>query len=218
MSLLWSVRKMKFEAWPVEPPGFGSVPFSRSRMSRQPRLARCQAMLLPTMPAPMMTTRACVGTELISCLRPALVARRPHHPARSRTAAASRWIRSAHPNPRPDKEKGAAGIPPRPSREPLLGRDLRVDRVEVDALGAPIETGHDVEDRRDRVEGGEELDRLGVAHADAVQGIRQPLDKHETEEDRRDRPGDADERQPTDLVPNDRRLLVEVALPPRQDR
>jgi hypothetical protein len=72
ISLEWSVRKMKFEAWPVDPPGFGSVPFSTRRMSRQPRLARCQAMLLPTMPAPMMTTRACVGTELISRLRPAL--------------------------------------------------------------------------------------------------------------------------------------------------
>src|SRR3954451_19883450 len=57
---------MKFDAWPVEPPGFGSIPFSSSTMSRQPRRARCQAMLLPTMPAPMMTTRACAGTELIS--------------------------------------------------------------------------------------------------------------------------------------------------------
>ena len=28
ISLEWSVRKMKFEAWPVEPPGLGSVPFS----------------------------------------------------------------------------------------------------------------------------------------------------------------------------------------------
>ena len=40
ISLEWSVRKMKFEAWPVEPPGFGSVPFSISTMSRQPALAR----------------------------------------------------------------------------------------------------------------------------------------------------------------------------------
>ena len=28
ISLLWSVRKMKFEAWPVEPPGLGSGPLS----------------------------------------------------------------------------------------------------------------------------------------------------------------------------------------------
>ncbi len=27
ISLEWSVRKMKFDAWPVEPPGLGSVPF-----------------------------------------------------------------------------------------------------------------------------------------------------------------------------------------------
>ncbi len=36
----WSVRKMKFEAWPVEPPGFGSAPFSIWTMSRQPSRAR----------------------------------------------------------------------------------------------------------------------------------------------------------------------------------
>ena len=40
ISLPWSVRKMKFEAWPVEPPGFGSIPFSSSTMSLQPRRAR----------------------------------------------------------------------------------------------------------------------------------------------------------------------------------
>ena len=36
----WSVRKMKFEAWPVEPPGFGSGPFSIWTMSFQPSRAR----------------------------------------------------------------------------------------------------------------------------------------------------------------------------------
>ena len=40
ISFEWSVRKMKFEAWPVEPPGFGSVPLSSSTMSRQPSFAR----------------------------------------------------------------------------------------------------------------------------------------------------------------------------------
>ncbi len=40
ISFEWSVRKMKFEAWPVDPPGFGRVPFSSSRMSRHPSLAR----------------------------------------------------------------------------------------------------------------------------------------------------------------------------------
>src|SRR3954454_15304384 len=34
-------------------------------MSRQPRRARCQAMLLPTMPPPTMTTRAWAGSELM---------------------------------------------------------------------------------------------------------------------------------------------------------
>src|SRR5690349_15328321 len=56
---------MKLLAWPVEPPGFGSMPFSRSTMSRQPRRARCQAMLLPTIPAPMTTTRARSGSGLM---------------------------------------------------------------------------------------------------------------------------------------------------------
>ena len=36
ISLLWSVGKMKFDAWPVEPPGFGSGPLSISTMSVQP--------------------------------------------------------------------------------------------------------------------------------------------------------------------------------------
>src|SRR3972149_2677232 len=49
---------MKFEAWPVDPPGFGSVPLSSRTMSRQPLRARGQAMLFPTIPAPMTTTLA----------------------------------------------------------------------------------------------------------------------------------------------------------------
>ncbi len=40
ISLLWSVGKMKFDAWPVDPPGLGSGPFSSSTMSRQPSRAR----------------------------------------------------------------------------------------------------------------------------------------------------------------------------------
>ena len=36
----WSTGKMKFEAWPVEPPGFGRGPLSICTMSRQPSLAR----------------------------------------------------------------------------------------------------------------------------------------------------------------------------------
>ena len=36
----WSTGKMKFEAWPVEPPGFGSGPLSSSTRSVQPSSAR----------------------------------------------------------------------------------------------------------------------------------------------------------------------------------
>ena len=52
----WSVRKMKFDAWPVEPPGLGSGPLSIWTMSVQPSSARWWTRLLPTMPAPMTTT------------------------------------------------------------------------------------------------------------------------------------------------------------------
>ena len=55
-------------------------------------------------------------------------------------------------------------------RDPgLLGRDLRVDGVEVDALLATDDAGDDVDDRGDHVDRGEELDRLGVADADPVE-------------------------------------------------
>ena len=36
----WSTGKMKFDAWPVEPPGLGSGPLSIWTMSRQPSRAR----------------------------------------------------------------------------------------------------------------------------------------------------------------------------------
>ncbi len=58
----WSVKKMKLEAWPVEPPGLGSGPLSIWTMSVQPSSARWWTRLLPTMPAPMTTQRAEVGT------------------------------------------------------------------------------------------------------------------------------------------------------------
>ena len=58
ISLLWSVGKMKFDAWPVEPPGLGSGPLSICTMSVQPRRLRWPTRQLPTMPAPMMTTFA----------------------------------------------------------------------------------------------------------------------------------------------------------------
>ncbi len=63
ISRLWSTGKMKFDACPVEPPGLGSGPLSIWTMSRQPSRARWCTRLLPTMPAPMTTTRAVDGTE-----------------------------------------------------------------------------------------------------------------------------------------------------------
>src|SRR5829696_8251276 len=56
---------MKFDACPVEPPGFGSGPLSSCRMSVQSRRARWHARPLPTMPAPMTTTRALLGRLLM---------------------------------------------------------------------------------------------------------------------------------------------------------
>src|SRR6185437_930641 len=61
ISLEWSTGKMKFDAWPVEPPGFGIGPLSISVMSVSPSWVRWYARLLPTMPAPMMTVFWCAG-------------------------------------------------------------------------------------------------------------------------------------------------------------
>ena len=66
ISRLWSTGKMKFDACPVEPPGLGSGPLSICTMSRQPSRARWCTKLLPTMPAPMTTTRALDGTEAMT--------------------------------------------------------------------------------------------------------------------------------------------------------
>ena len=64
----WSTGKMKLEACPVEPPGFGSAPLSSCTMSRHPSRARWCTRLLPTMPAPMTTTRAAAGTSAMCSL------------------------------------------------------------------------------------------------------------------------------------------------------
>ena len=40
ISLVWSTGKMKLDACPVEPPGFGSGPLSTWTRSRQPSRAR----------------------------------------------------------------------------------------------------------------------------------------------------------------------------------
>ena len=65
ISLEWSTGKMKFEAWPVEPPGFGNGPLSSSTMSLQPCRQRWWAMLFPTIPAPITTARALPGSVLM---------------------------------------------------------------------------------------------------------------------------------------------------------
>ncbi len=63
ISFEWSTGKMKFDACPVEPPGFGSGPLSSSTRSVQPSSARWPTRLLPTMPAPITTARAVAGQE-----------------------------------------------------------------------------------------------------------------------------------------------------------
>ena len=62
----YSIGKMKLEACPVDPPGFGIGPLSTSTRSRQPSRARWQTRLLPTIPAPMMTALARPGESLMA--------------------------------------------------------------------------------------------------------------------------------------------------------
>src|SRR5260370_26402377 len=64
---------MKFEAWPVDPPGLGSGPLSMRTTSRQPSRHRWYATLLPTMPHPITTTRAWAGRSLIAFGSPSSV-------------------------------------------------------------------------------------------------------------------------------------------------
>ena len=61
----YSIGKMKLDAWPVEPPGFGSGPLSSRTTSRQPSSARWWTRLLPTIPAPMTTALARAGMSVM---------------------------------------------------------------------------------------------------------------------------------------------------------
>src|SRR3984957_10452942 len=70
--LEYSIGKMKLEAWPEEPPGFGIGPLSSRTRSRQPSRARWCTRLLPTMPAPMMTALARAGISLMNLSRQSL--------------------------------------------------------------------------------------------------------------------------------------------------
>src|SRR3954465_6416545 len=64
ISFEWSTGKMKFDAWPVEPPGFGNGPLSSWTRSVQPSSARWPTRLLPTMPPPMTTHFVLAGKSL----------------------------------------------------------------------------------------------------------------------------------------------------------
>ena len=91
--LEYSIGKMKLEACPVEPPGFGIGPLSTSTRSRHPSSARWWTRLLPTMPAPTMTALARAGVSVmpllpahLSCHRTISPRRRARTRPRRRTA------------------------------------------------------------------------------------------------------------------------------------
>ena len=94
------------QAWPVDPPGFGSGPLSNCTMSRQPSSARCATTEFPTIPDPITTTFAAVGRSLTLVLLEVGDARRTLStrpicvPRRSRTR---RWCRD-----RPDRGTGSS--------------------------------------------------------------------------------------------------------------
>src|SRR6185312_12497646 len=134
----YSMGKMKLEACPVEPPGFGIGPLSTSTRSRQPRRARWQARLLPTMPAPMMTALARAGVCVMPLIRQSC---RPAPGARREL-----------PRPRRPANSGGGAECSR-TRPALLDRDLLVDQFQVDALPAAHDPGHDVDHDRQHVHG-----------------------------------------------------------------
>ena len=81
ISFEWSTGKMKFDAWPVEPPGFGNGPLSSWTRSVQPSSASQPARLLPTMPPPITTAFALRGRSAI----------RPHTLRSTRCIACSKF-------------------------------------------------------------------------------------------------------------------------------
>ena len=68
ISFEWSTGKMKLEACPVDPPGFGSGPLSSSRTPSQPSLPRWWATLEPTIPEPITTARLVPGSPFIALI------------------------------------------------------------------------------------------------------------------------------------------------------
>src|SRR5262249_54847397 len=61
----YSIGKMKLDACPVEPPGFGIGPLSTRTRSRHPSRARCQARLLPPLRAPTPPGLAGAGASVL---------------------------------------------------------------------------------------------------------------------------------------------------------
>src|SRR5499427_7686221 len=113
----YSIGKMKLDACPVEPPGFGIGPLSTRTRSRHPSRARWQARLLPTMPAPMITALARAGVSVMRYLPP---------------IGCFQSSRNGH-GPAAGTAGGGAGTQ-RARRCRLLDRDLLVDQAKVDAL------------------------------------------------------------------------------------
>src|SRR6516162_3209902 len=120
----YSIGKMKLEAWPVEPPGFGIGPLSTRTRSRQPSCARWWTRLLPTMPAPMMTALARAGVSLMPL------------------DTANRSFASPRRTPAPPPGLLAAGaVPSLWLSLRLLDRALLVDEAQVDALPPAHDAG-----------------------------------------------------------------------------
>src|SRR6266498_2158227 len=122
ISFEWSTGKMKFDAWPVEPPGFGSAPCSISTRSVQPSRDRWYAMLLPTMPAPITTACADEGGAVVFTRRSGRVA----WPLRSPAHAGASFPRHDRRHRR-GLPRGARGgrAPPAPALAPGRVRGTR---------------------------------------------------------------------------------------------
>ena len=117
------VGKMKLDAWPVDPPGSGSGPFSISTTSSQSSFARCSTRQLPTMPAPTTATLALDGAV-----------RRSRMPASPGHAIPRLPNSTAEGPPKP-----AAGTP---GHEPHPHPPARLTaRDGPSALGAPLRLG-----------------------------------------------------------------------------
>src|SRR5579871_1842255 len=182
----YSIGKMKLEACPVEPPGFGIGPLSTSTRSRQPSSARWWTRLLPTMPAPITTALARVGVSVMPLLSAHLVSlhylprvvRHGHGPAAGLLAA------------------GPVSTPVRRCRL-LLDRDLLVDQAKIDPLPPADDPCHHEDDD------GQHVHRQHVeqrAHmVGPVEAVGEPLIQAEAEQPECYPPGRGDDGNPEHL-------------------